>query len=1182
MTTSQLVHKHGGTHHSHGVFQGGAAMNMFYKMIPRPSYRYSTQLQNTKSLEKIESHLHSNMKDTLILKFNGKLETRSSSTPISDSSRTETDKEEFLSDVQDMVEHYGLQSFFYLPGPDSAMHNLATEPHSFTLSSVLAEHKARNIPELSPVYDANQDELPSSILARFKCYDEFELDNINLSRLVIDLLISVELRQKVKTRFNHYSDFAYLPGQVYFMMVLEVCNVSFTFDIDAARSSLQDIKLVNYAGENVSDFADEALCLIKVLHGGYALPYQLGSTLLRKVCETQSTYFNRNMYMHYDKALAMEREHGPHKDPKLLERHPSYTEYGPVGVCNIMQREYGLLVQLKDWPALCPTVPEGNYTPSNPGERNPHGMRCRRCNSEFHFARECPENSEGGDKENNLGHKVAQDTKGNTDRSGNGSNESHGMRNGLPFIQWKYIRPSDENDSFVLNGTRFYYCGKCVCTRTRKVGFYNLTHTTGNHVSGLSKRSRQSEGNKDNGGTNADDSSRGRNTSNTGDRLSASLSSVDDGRTSNESTESDPVDTDPGGLEFQGAFLAALTHDDGAWMAKVEDADVEGPSAVGTSTLDLWDDESVGDGSGFDEDSPQSPDGIHVTTLVQEIDIVTNNQTSRHLTIEELDALLNIAASKPRNPFWPENVVVSAHGYTKFDEGTHYTLLPNNRFTSGDVYFCDRCDAKGPYLKQCSQCILGRHCKIDEEGTNVYDPEFVHYDTGTGDEWRVGQVNTSEDNNSNIPFDAYSINSSSTSSHTPSMSSLLPAVSPTSSLTTTSLFTFFYASICPLLHGPDVIYSVIFHFILHIGDSFSAGTQVLYSSLLFFSMLIWDTITLYQGSSSTIISRCSHRYRAKHNIHLRGYPSSWMMLSFFMFFSAQGLRHPLPSALHNIHGTFHRAIKVSNLVDLSPSILLDYHHLRYDDCFQCAVASDSIPSPHLAIPLELEGEVGINRGLHLAASGALEESVVSVMEEPQFFTPFTSLTTLRAHCDSIDYMDCTLLDRSLIQDTDLFGFSDLCPEVVHIAHNDESTPVGGAECNLLSEAAYNAAVLGKVDLLPLHPSSSSSFPVIFDSGASLAISPSLSDFAGPIERYTVDKQLGGMANGMRIEGIGNIQWSFRTSDKLLVVHSRCYYVPQSKARLISPQRLFNKAKGVEGTFTVLEEHALISVNSTLL
>ena len=42
-----------------------------------------------------------------------------------------------------------------------------------------------------------------------------------------------------------------------------------------------------------------------------------------------------------------------------------------------------------------------------------------------------------------------------------------------------------------------------------------------------------------------------------------------------------------------------------------------------------------------------------------------------------------------------------------------------------------------------------------------------------------------------------------------------------------------------------------------------------------------------------------------------------------------------------------------------------------------------------------------------------------------------------------------------------------------------------------------------------------------DSGASLLNSPERSDFVGPIQK--VDLRLGGMANGMIIEGKGNVE-----------------------------------------------------------
>ena len=56
--------------------------------------------------------------------------------------------------------------------------------------------------------------------------------------------------------------------------------------------------------------------------------------------------------------------------------------------------------------------------------------------------------------------------------------------------------------------------------------------------------------------------------------------------------------------------------------------------------------------------------------------------------------------------------------------------------------------------------------------------------------------------------------------------------------------------------------------------------------------------------------------------------------------------------------------------------------------------------------------------------------------------------------------------------------------------------------------------MGKVDLLP--SVSPACFKVIFDSGASMAISPNKDHFTGPIEPCS--KTLGGLANGMQIEG----------------------------------------------------------------
>ena len=96
------------------------------------------------------------------------------------------------------------------------------------------------------------------------------------------------------------------------------------------------------------------------------------------------------------------------------------------------------------------------------------------------------------------------------------------------------------------------------------------------------------------------------------------------------------------------------------------------------------------------------------------------------------------------------------------------------------------------------------------------------------------------------------------------------------------------------------------------------------------------------------------------------------------------------------------------------------------------------------------------------------------------------------------------------------------------------------------------------------------FSIIVDSGASLSISPHKSDFVGTIQN--VDLRLGGMANGMIIEGKGKVEWSFVTENgKTLTIKTLCYYIPYCKARLLSPQRLFRKSNGTPGKFIIEEE-----------
>ena len=101
------------------------------------------------------------------------------------------------------------------------------------------------------------------------------------------------------------------------------------------------------------------LKFIKVVENGYALPVDLGSGLIKKVTSSESPYFNRTMFNNLDHALEIERRFQT-KDLKLLRVDPSYSRYGTIEVCVIMQEEHSKLFVYKDWPDFTSMIPQAN------------------------------------------------------------------------------------------------------------------------------------------------------------------------------------------------------------------------------------------------------------------------------------------------------------------------------------------------------------------------------------------------------------------------------------------------------------------------------------------------------------------------------------------------------------------------------------------------------------------------------------------------------------------------------------------------------------------------------------------------------------------------------------------------------------------------------------------------------
>ena len=88
----------------------------------------------------------------------------------------------------------------------------------------------------------------------------------------------------------------------------------------------------------------------------------------------------------------MEKSHGPHRNPKLLESDSNYANYCPLDLCTAIREKYGDLVIIKSWPALTQRIHESNLC--GVGEqKNRSSTKCHGCGSEYHLKFNFPKSS---------------------------------------------------------------------------------------------------------------------------------------------------------------------------------------------------------------------------------------------------------------------------------------------------------------------------------------------------------------------------------------------------------------------------------------------------------------------------------------------------------------------------------------------------------------------------------------------------------------------------------------------------------------------------------------------------------------------------------------------------------------------------------------------------------------------
>jgi hypothetical protein len=112
-----------------------------------------------------------------------------------------------------------------------------------------------------------------------------------------------------------------------------------------------------------------------------------------------------------------------------------------------------------------------------------------------------------------------------------------------------------------------------------------------------------------------------------------------------------------------------------------------------------------------------------------------------------------------------------------------------------------------------------------------------------------------------------------------------------------------------------------------------------------------------------------------------------------------------------------------------------------------------------------------------------------------------------------------------------------------------------------------------------HPITPDQVPIIIDSGASVSITPHLSDFVSPPSPVQ-PAEIKGIASGLQIHGMGDISYTF-TNDlgqpQTLILHN-CLYVPQCPVRLLCPRQI-GAETGISGDgFNSLHPRPVLTVN----
>jgi hypothetical protein len=88
---------------------------------------------------------------------------------------------------------------------------------------------------------------------------------MEMSRLVVESLLTEELRKIMRIRFDRHDAYLDFHRGVLFLMSLDVCNASVSFDIKGEHDKLHELTVNDFPGGSLTEFMATAQKYVKVM-----------------------------------------------------------------------------------------------------------------------------------------------------------------------------------------------------------------------------------------------------------------------------------------------------------------------------------------------------------------------------------------------------------------------------------------------------------------------------------------------------------------------------------------------------------------------------------------------------------------------------------------------------------------------------------------------------------------------------------------------------------------------------------------------------------------------------------------------------------------------------------------------------------------------------------------------------